>query len=254
MGTCIAKGSLPPQTIGLSSTLRELVAVRLVLSSLASVLSGCEVVHRSDNQAAVAIIQSGSRHGHLQDEAIAIFQLRVQHQIILKPQWIPRTENERADFFSKLQDTDDWQLSPDVFNFLDSHFGPHCIDRFATPLNAQLPRFCSRWWSPGCEVVDAFTVSWQHKNNWIVPPIHLISRSIRHLLECKADGTLVIPLWQSAVWWPLLCKAGIFRKEVIQHMIIPRRKNLFVSGSSNWNLFSKECPSCDVLGCALLCM
>ena len=30
-------------------------------------------------------------------------------------------------------------------------------------------------------------------------------RVIAHLRVCKAEGTLVIPLWKSSYFWPLLC-------------------------------------------------
>jgi len=32
----------------------------------------------------------------------------------------------------------------------------------------------------------------------------LISRTISHMRMCKARGTLVIPKWKSAVFWPMI--------------------------------------------------
>ena len=52
--------------------------------------------------------------------------------------------------------------------------------------------------------MDAFLQNWVDENNWLVPPIFLISTVIRHLLTCKAHGTLVVPAWPSAPFWPLL--------------------------------------------------
>ena len=51
-------------------------------------------------------------------------------------------------------------LDPSWFACLDSCLGPHTIDHFASVKTKQLDRFCSRFLSPGCEAVDAFTVSW----------------------------------------------------------------------------------------------
>ena len=48
----------------MSSIWRELRAVALVLDSLAEELKGGTCVHKSDNQAAVHIIQVGSRKPH----------------------------------------------------------------------------------------------------------------------------------------------------------------------------------------------
>ena len=42
---------------------------------------------------------------------------------------------------------------------------PHAMDRFANHENTQLPRFNSRFWCPGTEAVDAFSVSWAGENN-----------------------------------------------------------------------------------------
>jgi hypothetical protein len=38
-------------------------------------------------------------------------------------EWIPRTENERADFFSRIVDFDDWGISEDLFVYVDSLWG-----------------------------------------------------------------------------------------------------------------------------------
>ena len=59
-------------------------------------------------------------------------------------EWIPRTKNELADYTSWIVDLDDWQVSPSVFSMIDSMWGPHTVDRFASPSNAQLVRFNSK--------------------------------------------------------------------------------------------------------------
>ena len=78
-------------------------------------------------------------------------------------------ENERADFYSKIVDYGDWKLSAEVFDQIDALWGPHSIDCFASFNNHQLPRYCARWWNPGCEAVDAFTVTWEGENVWLCP-------------------------------------------------------------------------------------
>ena len=94
------------------------------------------------------------------------------------------------------------------FSLLDASWGPHSVDCFASPYNKQLSRFHSRFWSPGCEAVDTFTVHWGKEVNWWVPPLYLICRTIRHASKCKAKGTLVVPAWTSAPFWPILCPDG----------------------------------------------
>ena len=40
---------------------------------------------------------------------------------------------------------------------------------------------------PGSEGVDAFSVDWVGENNWMVPPVYLISRTTSHLV-CRGHG------------------------------------------------------------------
>ena len=53
------------------------------------------------------------------------------------PAWLPRNENKVADKISRTQDFDDWAIDLASFNILDKLWGPHSIDRFASPHNAK---------------------------------------------------------------------------------------------------------------------
>ena len=44
----------------------------------------------------------------------------------------------------------------------------------------------------------------QRENNWLVPPVYLISRTILHLEVSGAGGNLLVPKSSSAVFWPIL--------------------------------------------------
>ena len=66
-----------------------------------------------------------------------------------------------------------------------SLFSPFTVDRFASPDSAKYARFYSKFWRPGAEGVDTFSVDWAGENNWLVPPIYLISRTIFHLEGCN---------------------------------------------------------------------
>ena len=87
----------------------------------------------------------GSKNAMLQSEASSIFSLSVAKHVIIEPEWIPRGQNQNADYLSHLFDYDDWKIHPDIFAKLDQEWGPHTIDRFASYYNAQLPRFNSRF-------------------------------------------------------------------------------------------------------------
>ena len=107
-------------------------------------------------------------------------------------------------------------------------WGPHSIDRFADEHNHLLPRFHSRFWNPDCEAMDTFTRSWDFDNNWVCPPPHLVPRTLRHMRSCCAQGTLIVPLWRSAPFWPLLTTDGSHLAHFVEDwMDLPPCRRLF---------------------------
>ena len=237
LGPELAQGQWSVHEMSLSSTWRELKAVDNVLRSFASKLSGHVVKWFSDNQAVVRIVQVGSRKQHLQEGALSIFEQCFQHDIKLEMEWIPRSANEIADYISRIQDFDDWMASPVLFGFLDEAWGPHTVDCFANEHNRQLPRFHSRFWCPGSEAVDTFTVSWENEVCWLLPPIHLVGRAICHARACHSCGTLVVPLWKSAPFWPLLCPDGRHLAPFVQaYYAFPYQVGMLMPGRSGNNL------------------
>jgi hypothetical protein len=63
------------------------------------------------------------------------------YNLSLDVEWIPRTENERADFISRIVDLTTG-ISQDLFLYVDSLWGPHANDD-----NHKLPAFYSRYWN-----------------------------------------------------------------------------------------------------------
>ena len=47
--------------------------------------------------------------------ALKIFRFCLANCIKLEIQWIPRTENEKTDYISRIIDTDDWQITEEFF-------------------------------------------------------------------------------------------------------------------------------------------
>ena len=248
-GVKVAKGEWPPQVMleGWSSTKRELRAVCLALESYGKLIQGQECIHRSDNQAAVRIIEVGSRHAHLQQEALAIHKVCGQFSIRLRVEWVPRESNQLADLFSKTVDTDDWMVRPSIFEQLDRCWGPHTLDVFASLRTKQLERFCSRWYNPGCFAVDAFSVAWGPPEVlWLVPPVYLIGRVISMIEETGAAGTLIVPGWVSAPWWPRICISKKWTGIVQEAIELQQEPSPFLAGHCKWNLFGADPPKCRV--------
>ena len=237
-GNKIANGHWSENESKQSSTWRELRAVQLVLESFQLQLKNERVRWFTDNQNVVRIVQHGSRISDLQTEALTIFSLCVKNHICIEPEWIPREQNELADYCSRLVDYDDWRLNPAVFKWLDELWSPHTVDRFADHVNAQIPWFNSRFWVPSSEAVDTFTCDWSMENNWWCPPVYLVPRVLRHAKHTKAKGTLITPQWPSAPFWPLLFPNGWDPVDfVVDWLELPSSETLFLPGKLGSNLF-----------------
>ena len=130
--------------------------------------------------------------------AIKIFQFCAERSIRLEVQWIPRTENEKADYISQLVDFDDWQITHDLSQSLEQLWGPHTVDYFANYYTAKL------FWNPGASGIDFFAQELSSENCLVVPPVALVAHVIHYLCLQKAMATLAVPLWPSSSFWPLL--------------------------------------------------
>eukprot|EP00873_Tetraselmis_striata_P013661 jgi/Tetstr1/433925/TSEL_023102.t1 len=56
---------------------------------------------------------------------------------------------------------------------LEAMWGVHSVDRFASALNAMLPRYNAAWLDPNCEAVDSLHLSdaeWRRENRYCNPP------------------------------------------------------------------------------------
>ena len=164
----------------------------------------------------------------------------------MEPEWVPREDNQVADYISRVVDYDDWMLNPVMFSELDTLWGPHTVDRFADSFNTQLPHFNSRFWCPGSEAIDTFTCDWSKENNWWCLPLFLVPRLLKHAKACKASGTLIVPQWTLALFWPLLFPSKRQPASfVLEIRELPSMEYLFIPGHSGSVLF-KGTPNTKV--------
>jgi hypothetical protein len=171
-----------------SYTWREMRAIELALFSFKDKFKGTSLKWHTDNQNCLTILKSSSMKKHLQSIAFSIFTLCMQECIFIDMQWMPRSENTRADYLSKMIDHENWGVSDDFIAFIDNLWGKHTIDRFASSMNCKTDRFNSLFWNPGSDAVDAFTENWFGKYNWLVPLIYLVVRAIKHLVFLQRRG------------------------------------------------------------------
>ena len=117
--------------------------------------------------------------------------------------------------------SEDWQLHPDLFEQYATRWVRPVIDRFAAPGNQMCPRYNALHLGPGVEAVDAFSQDWSTDVNWWNPPWSRITQVLRKIVDDQASGILVVPVWPSAVWWPL------FRDTVTTFDILDASSTLF---------------------------
>jgi ribonuclease HI len=215
-----------------SSTWAELTAVHLAVESLASRLSGHEVTVYSDSQTTVRIInKGGSMKPHLHARALALLHRCIELQITLTAVWLPREANALADALSRRPHASEWCLHPRLFDCVSYYFGGLTVDLFASAATAQLPRFYSEYWCPGTRGLDAFRVDWSRSGrNWINAPFALLPRVLTKLYEDRAAAVVLVPIWPSRPWWPLLCPDGAHWDAAVRdYMYLPPAADIFVA-------------------------
>ena len=107
--------------------------------------------------------------------------------------WVRRDENKLADYLSKYFESDSWSVSTNIFNFYKIMWGPYIFDRFADTFNPKCVAFNSKFNSPNTSGVDSFNYNWERYVNWLVPPVNLVTKCIKHIEKCPAVGMFIVP-------------------------------------------------------------
>jgi hypothetical protein len=213
-----------------SSTMRELLGLERLLQLLKpEELMNQQVLVYTDNQGVSTITKHGSPNQQLNRVMVRVFMFCAQYGTFLRVQWIPREENTRADELSKYRSSGDWSLCREWFLGLDQRWGPHDVDRMANASNTQCTVFNSKWRCQGSAAVDCFTQHWSGHNNWICPDFNLVEAVLQHMAKCEAEGTIIVPVWDTEPWWCIL-RTGANWTPVVQEVVwLPRDQHLFVA-------------------------
>jgi hypothetical protein len=86
----------------------------------------------------------------LQDLVSWIYDSDEEYKFGIRAMWILRTLNDASDFNSHLNEYNHYEfcLTREAFAQLEQRFGPHSIDRFASDISYQLPRYNTKYFSP----------------------------------------------------------------------------------------------------------
>ncbi|KAK3243683.1 hypothetical protein CYMTET_46679 [Cymbomonas tetramitiformis] len=180
----------------------ELEAVYKTVQAFLKELEGKVVRLYCDNQAVVAMLSHfTSRNPDLMRRMRRLWLLLDLHDIELQARYIRSEANVWADNLSRCEDLDDWRLNRDWFVWANKQWGPYTVDRFASEISAQLPRYYAAWKDPKCEGVDSLTYDWRGENNWVNPPWALLDEVAHKLREEGAAATVVAPYWPGQSWF-----------------------------------------------------
>ena len=182
----------------------ELLAVKF---SLMSLLHGSHDIHvriMSDNTTVVSYINEmgGCKSPQCNGLAKEIWEWAMARNIWLSAAHIPGRNNVSADALSRKFSMElEWMFSKQVFQKILSRFNNLEIDLFASRLNAQLQNYVSWRPDPMAKHIDAFTVNWSQYAFYAFPPFCLISRCVQKIVQERATGVLIIPMWPSQAYF-----------------------------------------------------
>ena len=95
--------------------------------------------------------------------------------------------------------------------------------------------------SPGAVAWMPWLKTGAPKNNWLCPPVHVIIDSVRHLKSCSRRGTLIIPEWPSASFWPFLReRSSQFKSFVVDVFVLPAISDLLLEGPGQNQIYASR--------------
>ena len=145
----------------------------------------------------------------IQTQILQVFKLLAEYKIRLVPVHLKRTDYriQWADEGSREFDPDDWGIDARSFRELTKRWVP-TVDLFAHATNRKCSKFYSYGNAPYTAGVDAFAHSWDNELAWVCPPVYLAADALKKIEHSTMMAILVVPVWKSAAYWPLLFPDG----------------------------------------------
>ncbi len=198
-----AQGHWTTRVAHQSSNYRELLALLLTQLTFLDSLKNNSVQFLCDNVTAVAYVNfQGGPSPELTALAQTIWAVALDNNMTITAKHLAGLQNARADGLSRLSPKYEWKLHPRLWAYLDTLWGPHTVDRFASLLTAQLPRYNSLYQDPLSEGVDALAQgNWGSENNFVNCPFRLLPRVLDTVVHQGAVATVIAPWWPSQHWF-----------------------------------------------------
>ena len=206
-GACQNRRSLGVGKIVVPHKQEELQTCFISLEYFVPHLRNIHVQLSVDNTAAVSYLNhaGGTRSQVLSDLAIAIWEWCLQRKIYLSAIHIPGIVNKTPDGLSrqKLESTE-WMLDSSVFSSDSGCLSAASSRSLCFSPNHQLPNYF--FWIPDPQAMgtDAFSIPWKFNLCYLFPPFPLIQKCIQKIEQDQTDALLIMPVWKSRPWYPLL--------------------------------------------------
>ena len=128
----------------------------MALYTFAPMLQEKAVRFYTDNICAAAYLTfQGGPSKKLTQIATALWAIALEREISISTAFLAGKDNGLADHLSRPNPIYEWKLHLRIWNLLDSVFGRHTIDRFASMITPELLRYNIRYLDPFSERADA---------------------------------------------------------------------------------------------------
>lgn len=187
----------------------EIKAAMFAVKSLCGKSNNVHIRIMIDNTTAVHYVNNmgGTKSSMCDDIVRDLWEYASENHLWLSAGHIPGVNNFLADQASrKFDDTTEWSLNSDIFLEITKKFGTPDIDLFASRLNNKCPDYASWKPDPYASVINAFSINWNSYFFYAFPPFSMVSKCTQKILQNKAEGVLIVPLWAAQPWFPKLMK------------------------------------------------
>ena len=208
-----------------------MLAIFFAMKSFVHEVSNKHVKILSDSMTAVSYVNNFGGIKSLDCDRISreSWHFCIHHNIWLTCSHIPGVENEADKPSRVFKDHIEWELVVRYFNRICEKYGKPDIDLFATRLNKKVKKFCSWYPDPDACYINAFSLNWSDfKFAYSFPPFSLVGRCIQKIQTDRAKGILVVPLWPTQTFFPVL-----MRLLVDSPLILPKTSSILKLGQSS---------------------